>query len=377
MGFSTDAIHAGQKPDPSTNAVIPPIHLTTTYYQEEIGKHKGYVYSRSGNPTRDVLQKNIATLERGKYALAFSSGLAAIHAMSNLLKNGDHAIVSNDVYGGTYRLFERVLTNFGITFTFVDTTKVENVEKAIQPNTKLVHIETPTNPLLAISDIAEISNLCKSKNLILSVDNTFMSPYFQNPLELGADIVVHSATKYLGGHSDLLGGILILNSDELYEKLKFIQNAIGAVLSPFDSWLLLRSVKTLAVRMERHNQNAMKIAEFLNSHPKVRKVFYPGLQSHPQHLIAKKQMRGFGGMVSFEVDDFETAKNIIYKFQVFTLAESLGGVESLVCHPATMTHASIPKEIREKNGLTDGLIRLSVGIEDIEDLLNDLEQALK
>ncbi|MCR4417413.1 MAG: cystathionine gamma-synthase [Ignavibacteria bacterium] len=377
MGFSTDAIHAGQKPDPSTNAVIPPIHLTTTYYQEEIGKHKGYVYSRSGNPTRDVLQKNIATLERGKYALAFSSGLAAIHAMSNLLKNGDHAIVSNDVYGGTYRLFKRVLTNFGITFTFVDTTKVENVEKAIQPNTKLVHIETPTNPLLAISDIAEISNLCKSKNLILSVDNTFMSPYFQNPLELGADIVVHSATKYLGGHSDLLGGILILNSDELYEKLKFIQNAIGAVLSPFDSWLLLRSVKTLAVRMERHNQNAMKIAEFLNSHPKVRKVFYPGLQSHPQHLIAKKQMRGFGGMVSFEVDDFETAKNIIYKFQVFTLAESLGGVESLVCHPATMTHASIPKEIREKNGLTDGLIRLSVGIEDIEDLLNDLEQALK
>ncbi|NPV12116.1 MAG: cystathionine gamma-synthase [Ignavibacteria bacterium] len=377
MGFSTDAIHGGQKPDPSTNAVIPPIHLTTTFYQEEIGKHKGYVYSRSGNPTRDVLQKNIATLEKGKYALAFSSGLAAIHAMSNLLKNGDHAIVSNDVYGGTYRLFERVLTNFGITFTFVDTTKVENVEKAIQPNTKLVHIETPTNPLLAISDIAEISNLCKSKNLILSVDNTFMSPYFQNPLELGADIVVHSATKYLGGHSDLLGGILILNSDELYEKLKFIQNAIGAVLSPFDSWLLLRSVKTLAVRMERHNQNAIKIAEFLNSHPKVRKVFYPGLQSHPQHLIAKKQMRGFGGMVSFEVDDFETAKNIIYKFQVFTLAESLGGVESLVCHPATMTHASIPKEIREKNGLTDGLIRLSVGIEDIEDLLNDLEQALK
>jgi cystathionine beta-lyase len=377
MGFSTDAIHAGQKPDPSTNAVIPPIHLTTTYYQEEIGKHKGYVYSRSGNPTRDVLQKNIATLERGKYALAFSSGLAAIHAMSNLLKIGDHAIVSNDVYGGTYRLFERVLTNFGITFTFVDTTKVENIEKAIQPNTKLVHIETPTNPLLAISDISEISKLCKSKNLILSVDNTFMSPYFQNPLELGADIVVHSATKYLGGHSDLLGGILILNSDELYEKLKFIQNAIGAVLSPFDSWLLLRSIKTLAVRMERHNQNAMKIAEFLNSHPKVRKVFYPGLETHPQHLIAKKQMRGFGGMVSFEVDDFETAKNIIYKFQVFTLAESLGGVESLVCHPATMTHASIPKEIREKNGLTDGLIRLSVGIEDIEDLLNDLEQALK
>jgi len=377
MGFSTDAIHAGQKPDESTNAVVPPIHLTTTYYQEEIGKHKGYVYSRSGNPTRDVLQKNVATLEKGKYALAFSSGLAAIHAMSTLLKSGDHAIISNDVYGGTYRLFERVLTDYGLSFTFVDTTKIENIEKTIQPNTKLVHIETPTNPLLAITDIAEVANLCRAKNLILSVDNTFMSPYFQNPLVLGADIVVHSATKYLGGHSDLIGGILIFNSDEFYERLKFIQNAIGAILSPFDCWLLLRSIKTLAVRMERHNQNAMKIAEYLQSHPMVKKVFYPGLESHPQHLVAKKQMRGFGGMVSFEVKDFETAKNVLYKFKIFTLAESLGGVESLVCHPATMTHASIPKEIREKNGLTDGLIRLSVGIEDLEDLINDLEQALK
>jgi len=377
MGFSTDAIHAGQKPDPTTNAVIPPIHPTTTYYQEEIGKHKGYVYSRSGNPTRDTLQKNIATLEKGKYALAFSSGLAAIHAMSTLLKSGDHAIVSNDVYGGTYRLFERVLTDYGLSFTFVDTTKIENIERAIQPNTKLVHIETPTNPLLAITDIVEVANLCRSKNLILSVDNTFMSPYFQNPLELGADIVVHSATKYLGGHSDLIGGILVFNSDEFYERLKFIQNAIGAILSPFDCWLLLRSVKTLAVRMERHNQNAMKVAEYLQSRPKVKRVFYPGLETHPQHSIAKKQMRGFGGMVSFEVEDFETAKNILYRFKIFTLAESLGGVESLVCHPATMTHASIPKEIREKNGLTDGLIRLSVGIEDVEDLLNDLEQALK
>jgi cystathionine beta-lyase/cystathionine gamma-synthase len=377
MGFSTDAIHAGQKPDPSTNAVIPPIHLTTTYYQEEIGKHKGYVYSRSGNPTRDALQKNLATLEKGKYALAFSSGLSAIHAMSTLLKNGDHAIVSNDVYGGTYRLFERVLTNYGLSFTFVDSTKIENIENAIQTNTKLVHIETPTNPLLAITDIKEVSNLCKSKNLILSVDNTFATPYLQNPLELGADIVVHSATKYLGGHSDLIGGVLVFNSDELYEKLKFVQNAIGAILSPFDCWLLLRSIKTLSVRMERHNQNAIILAEFLQSHPKVKKVFYPGLQSHPQHSIAKKQMRGFGGMISFELEDFETAKKVMYKLKIFTLAESLGGVESLVCHPATMTHASIPKEIREKNGLNDGLIRLSVGIEDIEDLQNDLEQALK
>ncbi len=377
MGFSTDAIHAGQKPDPSTNAVIPPIHLTTTYYQEEIGKHKGYVYSRSGNPTRDVLQKNLATLEKGKYALAFSSGLAAIHAMSTLLKSGDHSIVSSDVYGGTYRLFEKVLTNYGISFTFVDTTKIENIENAIQSNTKLVHIETPTNPLLAITDIQEVSNLCKLKNLILSVDNTFATPYLQNPLDLGADIVVHSATKYLGGHSDLIGGVLIFNSDELYEKLKFIQNAIGAILSPFDSWLLLRSVKTLAIRMERHNLNALRVAEFLQAHPKVKNIFYPGLQSHPQHSIAKKQMRGFGGMVSFEVEDFETAKKVMYRLKIFTLAESLGGVESLVCHPATMTHASIPKEIREKNGLTDGLIRLSVGIEDVEDLLSDLEQALK
>jgi O-succinylhomoserine (thiol)-lyase len=376
MGFSTDAIHAGQKPDESTNAVIPPIHLTTTYYQEEIGKHKGYVYSRSGNPTRDILQNNIATLEKGKYALAFSSGLSAIQAISNLLKSGDHVIVSHDVYGGTYRLFEQVLAKYGLAFSFVDTTKIENIEKSIQSNTRLVHIETPTNPLLAITDIEGVANLCKSKNLILCVDNTFMTPYFQNPLELGADIVVHSATKYLGGHSDLLGGVLIINSDELYEKLKFVQNAIGAVLSPFDSWLLLRSVKTLAVRMERHNQNAMKIAEYLQSHSKVKKVFYPGLETHPQYSIAKKQMRGFGGMVSFEVDNFDTAKKVLYKFKIFTLAESLGGVESLVCHPATMTHASIPKEIREKSGLTDGLIRLSVGIEDVEDLINDIEQAL-
>ncbi len=377
MGFSTDSIHAGYTPDPATNAVIPPIHLTTTYYQEDIGKHKGYVYSRSGNPTRDILQKNIAVLEKGKYALAFSSGLAAIHALTSVLKAGDHAIVSNDVYGGTFRLFEKFLVDYGIKTTFVDTTRIENIEKAIQPNSKLIHIESPTNPLLAISDIQEIANLAKSKNLLLSVDNTFMTPYFQNPLLLGADIVVHSTTKYLGGHSDLLGGVLIFNSDELYERFKFVQNSIGAVLSPFDCWLLLRSIKTLAVRMERHNKNAMEIAKYLVNHQKIKKVFYPGLESHPQHSIARKQMRGFGGMISFEVENFEFAKTVLKKFKLFTLAESLGGVESLVCHPASMTHASIPKEIREKNGLTDGLIRLSIGIEDIEDLINDLEQALK
>ncbi len=377
MGFSTDAIHAGQSPDLATNAVIPPIHLTTTYYQEEIGKHKGYVYSRSANPTRDALQKNIATLEKGKYGLAFSSGLSAIHALSTILKNGDHVIVANDVYGGTYRLFQRFLIDYGIEVTFVDTTIIKNIENAIQPNTKLVHIETPTNPLLLISDIEAISNICKAKNLLLSVDNTFMTPYFQNPLELGADIVVHSATKYLGGHSDLLGGVLVFNSDELYERFKFVQNSIGYVLSPFDCWLLLRSIKTLAIRMERHNQNALLIARFLEDHPNVKKVYYPGLQSHPQHSLAKKQMRGFGGMISFEVENFETVNSFLKKLKIFTLAESLGGVESLVCHPATMTHASIPKEIREKNGLTDGLIRLSVGIEDVEDLIKDLELALK
>lgn len=377
MGFSTDAIHGGQFPEPFTYAIIPPIHLTTTYYQEEIGKHKGYVYSRSGNPTRDILQKNIAILEKGKYALAFSSGLAAIHTLSTLMKNGDHAIVSFDVYGGTYRLFNRVLTDYGLSFTFVDTTNIENIEKEIKPNTKLVHIETPSNPLLTITDISEVAKLCKSKNLLLSVDNTFMTPYFQNPLQLGADIVVHSATKYLGGHSDILGGILVFNSDEIFERFKFIQNSLGAILSPFDSWLLLRSIKTLAVRMERHNHNANEIARFLEKHPKVKRVFYPGLESHPQHLVAKKQMRGFGGMISFEVDGFERAKEVLYKLKIFALAESLGGVESLVCHPATMTHASIPKEIREKNGLTDGLIRLSVGIEDLEDLINDLDNALK
>jgi len=377
MGFSTDAIHAGQTPDPATNAVIPPIHLTTTFYQEEIGKHKGYVYTRSGNPTRDILQKNIAVLEKGKYALAFSSGLSAIHALSTVLKAGDHAIVSNDVYGGTYRLFQKFLVDYGIEVTFVDSTNVENVEKAIKSNTKLVHIESPTNPLLAISDIEEIARVCKSKKILLSVDNTFMTPYFQNPLLLGADVVVHSTTKYLGGHSDLLGGVLVFNSDELYERFKFVQNSIGAVLSPFDSWLLIRSIKTLALRMERHNYNASQIAIFLENHRKVKRVYYPGLRSHPQFKIARKQMTGFGGMVSFEVENFDVANSILKKFKIFTLAESLGGVESLVCHPATMTHASIPKEIREKNGLTDGLIRLSVGIEDLDDLLRDIAQALK
>lgn len=377
MRFSTLAIHSGQEPDPSTGAVVPPIFQTTTYAQEEINKHKGFIYSRTGNPTRAMWEKNISVLEKGKYGLAFSSGLSAIHSISKLTKAGDHAIISNDVYGGTYRLFQRIMTDYGIEVSFIDMTNLENLKKEIKQNTKLVHIESPTNPLLTLTDIEGVVEICKAKNILVSIDNTFMSPYFQNPLDYGVDVVVHSSTKYLGGHSDVIGGAIVTNSENIYERIKFIQNSIGAIPSPFDIWLLLRSVKTLALRMERHNFNAQKIAEFLESNQKVKRVFYPGLKSHPQHPLAKKQMRGFGGMVSFEVENFEIAKSIIYKLKIFTLAESLGGVESLVCHPATMTHKSIPKDVREKYGLTDGIIRLSVGIEDIEDLMEDLEHGLK
>lgn len=376
MGFSTDAIHAGQPPDPSTGAVITPIFQTTTYYLEELGKDKGFVYSRSGNPTRSAWEKNIAVLEKGKYGLAFASGMSAIHAVSKLLKSGEHAIVSNDVYGGTYRLFNRVMIDYGLEFSFIDMSNLENLKAAIQSNTRLVFIESPTNPLLILTDIVGAVDICRERGILVSVDNTFMSPYFQNPLDLGADIVIHSSTKYLGGHSDVIGGVIVLNSDELHDKLKFIQNSVGAVPSPFDAWLLLRSTKTLAVRMERHNFNAGAVAKYLSDQKKIKKVMYLGLVSHPQHELAKKQMRGFGGMVTFEVDSFEKAKAIMHKLKIFTLAESLGGVESLVCHPATMTHASIPKEVREKYGLTDRLVRLSVGIEDIEDLINDLDLAI-
>lgn len=376
MGFSTDAIHAGQPPDPSTGAVITPIFQTTTYYLEELEKDKGFVYSRSGNPTRSAWEKNIAVLEKGKYGLAFASGMSAIHAVSKLLKSGEHAIVSNDVYGGTYRLFNRVMIDYGLEFSFIDMSNLENLKAAIQSNTRLVFIESPTNPLLILTDIVGAVDICRERGILVSVDNTFMSPYFQNPLDLGADIVIHSSTKYLGGHSDVIGGVIVLNSDELHDKLKFIQNSVGAVPSPFDVWLLLRSTKTLAVRMERHNFNAGAVAKYLSDQKKIKKVMYLGLVSHPQHELAKKQMRGFGGMVTFEVDSFEKAKAIMHKLKIFTLAESLGGVESLVCHPATMTHASIPKEVREKYGLTDRLVRLSVGIEDIEDLINDLDSAI-
>lgn len=377
MGFSTDAIHAGQEPDLKTGAVMTPIYMTSTYQQEEIGIHKGYEYGRTHNLTRAALEKNIATLEKGKYGIAFASGLAAIQALMNLVKSGDHVIVSNNVYGGTYRLFEMILKDYGIEFSWVDAMDLDNIKDAVRPQTKIVYIETPTNPMLNLTDIEEVAAFCKENGFISIVDNTFMSPYFQNPLELGADVVVHSSTKYINGHSDVIGGLVVTGSDKIYERLKYIQNAAGAVPSPFDCWLTLRATKTLAVRMKQHNENALKVAEFLENASFAKRVIYPGLQSHPQYKLARKQMRGFGGMVSVDFGDEAKARDFAKKVRVFTLAESLGGVESLVCHPASMTHASVPKDDREAMGLTDSLIRLSVGIEDIEDLIADIEQAIK
>jgi cystathionine beta-lyase/cystathionine gamma-synthase len=377
MGFSTDAIHAGQIPDPTTGAVITPIYQTTTYVQEELGKHKGYEYGRTQNFTREALEKNIAVLEKGKYGIAFSSGLAAIHALMSLVKSGDHIIATNNVYGGTYRLFEKVMTNYDLEFSWIDTSNMELLKNTIKENTRLVFLETPTNPMLTLTDLKAASEICKKYNLISIVDNTFMSPYFQNPLELGIDIVIHSTTKYINGHSDVIGGILVMRDDNLFSKVKFIQNAIGAVPSPFDCWLTLRSTKTLAVRMERHNQNAISLAKYLTESKLIQKVYYPGLPAHPQYELAKRQMTGFGGMISIDTGDFELTKQILKKVKIFSLAESLGGVESLICHPATMTHASVPKVERTRFGITDSLIRLSVGIEDIEDLIEDLAQAIK
>lgn len=377
MGFSTDAIHAGQKADLETGAVITPVYLTSTYHQPELGVHKGYEYGRTHNLTRAALEANIATLEKGKYGIAFASGLAAIHSLMSLLKSGDHVIVTDNVYGGTYRLFELIMTDFGISFSWVDTSDVKNIEAEIKANTKMVYVETPTNPMLTLTDLEAVAKLCKEKNLISVVDNTFMSPYFQRPIEFRIDIVLHSTTKYLNGHSDIIGGIVVTADEKIHERLRYIQNAAGAVPSPFDCWLTLRSTKTLAVRMDRHNANAIKIADYLKKHPKVKKVFYPGLPEHPQHELAKKQMSGFGGMISVEFDTFETAKQFLNNAKVFTLAESLGGVESLLCHPISMTHASVPKEKREKFGLTEKLVRFSVGIEDVEDLIADIEQAIK
>lgn len=379
MRFGTKAVHAGVKPDPSTGAIMTPIYQTSTYVQEGIGKHKGYEYSRTHNPTRTALQQALAALENGKYGICFASGLAATDAILKLLQPGDEVIATNDLYGGTYRIFKTVFEKYGIRFTFLPLQNTDILKQALSPKVKMIWIETPTNPTLSIVDIKAIKETLKDrKDIWLVVDNTFASPYLQNPLDLGADIVVHSVTKYLGGHSDVVMGAAITNDDFLASELYRLQNSCGAVPGPQDCFLVLRGLKTLHVRMQRHCENAQKIAEFLLSHPLVDKVHYPGLPIHPQHPIARKQMKGFGGMISFTLknNDLELAKQVVEKLSLFSLAESLGGVESLVGHPASMTHASIPKEEREKAGITDSLIRLSVGIEDVEDLIADLKNAL-
>ena len=376
MGFATDAIHAGQEPDPSTGAVTVPIYQTSTYVQEALGKNKGYEYSRTGNPTRTALEKNMAVLEGGASALAFASGMAAVNAVMTLLKSGDHVIVSEGAYGGTPRLFDAVLKNFGLEFNYVDSTITSRVVEALRPNTRMVFLETPTNPLMKITDLAAVAEVTQARGLRLVVDNTFLSPYLQKPLLLGADIVVHSTTKYLNGHSDGVGGVAVMKREGDATRLKFIQNAAGAILGPFDSWLVLRGVKTLAVRMRQHEANAQAVAQHLSKHPKVKKVFYPGLPDHPQHALAKKQMAGFGGMMSFETGSLENARKVLNAAHLCALGESLGGVESLISHPVTMTHAYLSEAERHRLGITPGLVRLSVGIEDVEDILADLDQAL-
>lgn len=376
MQFSTRAIHVGQEADPATGATIVPIYQTSTYTQEGIGRHKGFEYSRTGNPTRAALEACLASLENGKHGLAFASGTAASAAVMNLLSSGDHVVCADDVYGGTYRLFELVLKRYGIEYSWVDMTNEVNVRKAIRPNTKMLWLETPTNPLLSVVDIAALAEIGRKAKLITVVDNTFASPYLQQPLDLGADIVVHSTTKYLGGHSDVVGGAVVTSNEQYYTTIKYHQNAVGGVPGAFDSWLVLRGAKTLAVRMKAHCENAMQIAHWLEKCDAVEKVIYPGLASHRQHALAKRQMRDFGGMVSFVIKGgAEAAKKVACRTKLFSLAESLGGVESLIGHPATMTHASIPKDQREARGITDGLLRLSVGIEDAADLIADLEHA--
>lgn len=377
MKFSTKAIHVGQEPEATTGAVAVPIYQTSTYAQEELGKHKGYEYARTQNPTRSALEECLASLDSGKHGLAFSSGLGATNTVMNLLSQGDHVVVGDDVYGGTYRIFEKVYRRYGVDFTYIDARDPANFEKAIRPETKMLWLETPTNPLLRLADIKTLSSIAKSKKITCVVDNTFASPYLQRPLELGADLVVYSTTKYLGGHSDVVGGGVVCSDDNIHEVLRFHQNAVGAVPGPFDCWLVLRGIKTLSVRMREHEKNALAIAKFLETHKAIEKVYYPGLSSHTQHDLAKQQMHGFGGMVSCVVrGGLENARAVLNNTKLFTLAESLGGVESLIGHPATMTHASIPRESREARGIVDGLIRLSAGIEDVEDLIADLDKAL-
>jgi len=376
VGFSTDAIHAGQEPDPTTGSVTTPIYQTSTYVQEALGKHKGFEYARTQNPTRIALERNIATLEQGADGFAFGSGMAAITAVTYLLKHGDHVVASNNMYGGTFRLFDKVLTSYGLDFTYVNTADLAATKAAFRPATRLLFVETPTNPSMIISDLRGLAALARERHVLMAVDNTFMTPYFQRPLTLGAHLVVHSTTKYLNGHSDMVGGIVISNDPAASERLRFIQNAVGAVPGPFDCWLVLRGVKTLPIRMERHNANGLAIAEWLSRHPKLTHVYYPGLENHPGRALHASQASGFGGMIAFDTGSLEKGAAVLKRTKIFALAESLGGVESLISHPATMTHASVPRAEREKAGLTDGLVRVSVGIEDLSDLLGDLEFAL-
>ncbi|HXH17541.1 MAG TPA: PLP-dependent aspartate aminotransferase family protein [Chitinophagales bacterium] len=378
MKFDTLTVHAGIKPDPTTGAIVPPIYQTATYVLDEVGKGKGYDYTRSSNPTRAVLEANIAALEGGKYGVAYASGMSAVDAVLKFFNPGDHIVCSDDVYGGVSRLYNMVLARYGLEFTYVDTSYPDKVEKAIRKNTKMIWVETPTNPLLKVTDLAAISGIAKKKKILFGIDNTFATPYLLRPMEYGADIVVHSTTKYLSGHNQIIGGMAVVNDDKLHEQLKFIQKSLGAVPSPFDCWLILLGVKTLALRMERHCANGMKVAAWLEKHPKVKRVMYPGLKSHPQHAIAKAQMKGFSGMITFELKGtIEAGIKLMNNVKLCALAESLGAVETMITHPATMTHGSVPKEVREARGLTDGIVRLSVGIEDADDIIADLEQALR
>jgi cystathionine gamma-lyase/cystathionine beta-lyase/cystathionine gamma-lyase/homocysteine desulfhydrase len=375
--FSTVCLHAGQEPDPSTGAIVTPIYQTSTYVQEALNQHKGYEYGRTQNPTRLAVEHNLAAIEGGRAAFAFASGMAAIAAIASLLQAGDHVIVSEMVYGGTFRLFDKVFSRYQLSFSYVNTSALEEVERAITPATRMLFLETPTNPLLAITDLRAAAGLCRRRGLRMAVDNTFASPYNQRPIEFGADLVTHSTTKYLNGHSDSIGGVVIAMRDEDIEWLRFVQNAEGAILGPFDSWLVLRGTKTLALRMARHNENGLALARFLAAQPKIRRVHYPGLPDHPQHELARRQMRGFGGMIAIELGSLEAARRFLNALRLLSLAESLGGVETLVSHPATMTHASIPAHRRAALGVTDGLVRISTGVEDLEDLQEDISQALE
>ena len=378
MGFATKAIHTGQEPDPTTGAVSVPIYQTSTYAQDGLGKHKGYEYARTQNPTRTAVERNVAALEGARFGFAFASGMAAIDATMRLIKAGEHVIVSDNTYGGTARLFTKILAaNYNIEFDFVDTSDALNVEAAIKPNTKMLFVETPTNPVMIVTDLQAVSEIAHRAGARVVCDNTFMSPYLQRPLEFGVDIVVHSTTKYLNGHSDGIGGMVVLNDEEDANWIAFVQNSAGAILSPFDSWLVMRGTKTLALRMEQHDKSGRAVAAFLEEHPKVKRVYYPGSASHPQHALAARQQHGFGGMVSFDVGSLEAARLVLESVSLCTLAESLGGVETLICHPATMTHASVDEQKRERLGITDGLVRISVGIEDTDDIIADLDQALE